>query len=709
VQRFLEYINMYEGSPKENQTVGYHSFDDLSKHPNRRVKFNKRGDKSTAAGAYQLINRTWQDQAKKQGLEDFSLDNQKRAAVGVLKETGALDALMQGDIEKAKQRAARAWASIPGSTIGEATGQRAKFNPRAEKILADVSQPTTVAETKKPAPAPVRAAKRQETVGLSPELARRITGALPIGAAQAADEVPQDRKTKLKQPEPVQASKPTSDLRYRDVPGSPDAVEYERQLRAARPPERSYLEQRGRELLGAPEAALSLLTGAVSPLTGTLYAGGRTLMGKPTTAQEGAEAMTFMPPSESGKESLSSAYRAIEDFKIPAYIPGVGTAGARPKAGKAVSAAEAAKTTAAEARQAAETAKAPRLEGPKPATDRALDLRKLFEEAQERSAKAAETANLLDSSVTPDGRVITGAEKAAALRAGIAKPREFTPSPEAQQLGVEALLRRKRAEQAADVRRAQERAGKAETAADEAMVVAERERAFDRGDKTFAEARRQAEARMNTGAPFAIGASVTPGAVSEAEGMGVVPADQLGSQDAGFPPTPPSGATPFPTPTSEEKPPAAEQKKAFGLDNEDLLMLGLGMLASPGGQAGGELSQLFSNFGRAGLGAVASKREREQQAGEKAYREAMGQYYTQMAKTQGRPDAKERMIERIAKENNISFTDAAKLFAQIEYDPRYAAMMGVQGLKNEMNPMNLLQGGGMDDAGGFTVLGKRAG
>jgi len=343
VQRFLDYINVYEGSPKENQTVGYHKFDDLSQHPNKRVKFNKRGDKSTAAGAYQLINRTWQDQAKKQGLTDFSLENQKRAAIGVLKETGALDALMNGDIEKAKQRAARAWASIPGSTIGEATGQKAKFNPRAEQVLADVAPPK-MAEDKKPA-----APKRQQTAGLDPKLAKELTNLLPIASAQAG-ELPRDRKAA-----PAAAGKPTPDLRYKDVPGTPDAAEYERQLRAARPPEPSYLEKRGRELLGAPEAVASAVTGVLSPLTGTIYAGGRTLAGKPTTAEEGFGAVTFAPRSEYGKESLAEMQRAFEDFKIPPFIPGVGTTSARPKAGKAITKAEAA---AAEAATAAEAASA---------------------------------------------------------------------------------------------------------------------------------------------------------------------------------------------------------------------------------------------------------------------------------------------------------------------------------------------------------------
>lgn len=692
VQRFLEYINMYEGSPKENQTVGYHSFDDLSKHPNKRVRFNKRGDKSTAAGAYQLINRTWQDQAKKQGLEDFSLDNQKRAAVGVLKETGALDALMNGDIDKAKQRAARAWASIPGSTIGEATGQRAKFNPRAEKILADVSQPTTVAETKKPAPA--RAAKRQETVGLSPELARQITSALPIGAAQAG-ELPRDRKT---------APAPAAAPRRAPVPTEEAVVDPMGNIISAPPTATGTITGRSPQA-GAAAATADYFANLLPFAAGEVAYGGARLLTIPEEEALGARAAAkdFMDPfgrtfglkEEQGYKQAPTTQ--LTDFvsknldKSAEWLSknapgntlsvndasniqnllllGLGRGRGKPKeeAGlPGISARQkAAEAEAAAAAERAQTAAAPRLEGPKP-----------------------ETKSGFPVGMEPQ------------------KSQVFPISPEAAAFGAEATSRRKLGEQARDVRKAEEAAA---AAAKRAEVI--------RAEETARAADQAGRAQVSTAAKAAIpsakniprAAAATNQAVMPGSYDDIVRAADLGSQDAGFPPTPPSGATPFPTPTSEEKPLAAEQKKAFGLDNEDLLMLGLGMLASPGGQAGGELSQLFSNFGRAGLGAVAAKREREKETGEKAYREAMGKYYEQLAKTQGRPEAKERMIERIAKENNISFTDAAKLLAQIEYDPRYDAMLAVQREKNLGGPMGLLQGGGMDDAGGFTVLGKRAG
>ncbi len=189
VEKFLAYINAYEGNPQANHLVGFRKFESLEDHPRQAVKFNKKGDKSTAAGMYQLLSRTWDEQKKKLGLEDFSPENQKRAAIGLLKDRGALQAVVNGDFETAKKKAAKVWASIPGSTIGEATGQRARFKPQAEAML------------KTPTPSPTRMVEReQKPVKLlpstelaqarEPSLARRIFDMLPFSSATAADVVP---------------------------------------------------------------------------------------------------------------------------------------------------------------------------------------------------------------------------------------------------------------------------------------------------------------------------------------------------------------------------------------------------------------------------------------------------------------------------------------------------------------------------------------
>jgi muramidase (phage lysozyme) len=135
VQKALQYVNAYEGKPKANQAYGYKEFNDLSRHPNMPIKFNDKGDITTAAGTYQITAPAWEEQAKKQGLTDFSPQNQDKAAVGIMRDIGALDAFVQGDFDKGKKLLGLKWASIPGSTIGKSTGQIPKENSQYESIL----------------------------------------------------------------------------------------------------------------------------------------------------------------------------------------------------------------------------------------------------------------------------------------------------------------------------------------------------------------------------------------------------------------------------------------------------------------------------------------------------------------------------------------------------------------------------------------------
>lgn len=134
-KQLLPYINAYEGKPSPNTIVGGQTFDDLSAHPKTKVVFNKNGDKSDAAGSYQILGSTWDNYAKKLGLTDFSPESQDLAAIAIAKDTGALDAYKAGNYAKAKQLLGTQWASIPGSTIGAATGQIPKYNPEAEKLF----------------------------------------------------------------------------------------------------------------------------------------------------------------------------------------------------------------------------------------------------------------------------------------------------------------------------------------------------------------------------------------------------------------------------------------------------------------------------------------------------------------------------------------------------------------------------------------------
>lgn len=499
---------------------------------------------------------------------------------------------------------------------------------------------------------------------------KKLNNYIPLPVVAAADVVPRGefKPTEIKKPTPVAQPEPK-----RAAPAP-----------AAQAPQKpTYLSP-----LGIPEAALSLGTGAISPLTGTLYAGGRALMGDPVTSQEEAFGdVTFAPRSEAGKDVTSFMHQTLVDkLKVPPFTPGLGPVRVRPKAGKAITQAEAAAAEAATAAEAAKTAELPRLEGPKPATapSRALDVRQRFAEAQERAAQAAEAAGDM--------------EKAAALRAGVAQSRQFTPDPAAQKLGIEAVLARKRAGQAADIRKAQEAAAAAERSAAEAQLLAERERGIDNRATALADVRNRGAARTNVLSPAVIGSEA---GVRASEPTAAAPVPEGGPQRTGGFDYRPYGGEEVapPPPAAEDKAPAptAEQKKAFGLDNEDLLMLGLGMLASPGGQAGNDLSQLFSNFGRAGMGAVAAKREREKLAQEKSYKDVMEKYYGKLTEMYGRPELIERQIAEIRKANpGMGYEEAMERVYAAQYGSRMETQLEAARLRN---PFAALMGDNMMEPG----------
>lgn len=119
----LDTISGTESAGKYNIMYGGKRFSNYADHP--RVAFPirsgpNRGKKSSAAGRYQFIQGTWDDQARKLGLKDFSPENQDRAAWNLAQETygrGLLNALRSGDPAKvaAVGKALRhQWTSLPG-------------------------------------------------------------------------------------------------------------------------------------------------------------------------------------------------------------------------------------------------------------------------------------------------------------------------------------------------------------------------------------------------------------------------------------------------------------------------------------------------------------------------------------------------------------------------------------------------------------------
>lgn len=120
VQAFLNMISAAEGT----DTHGYFTefgggkLASIQDHPRVMHDFTTssgKKDKTTAAGRYQFIEGTFDEEKARLKLPDFSPLSQDRAAVSRLIMRGALDPLLGGDFQKAMQLSGKEWASLPSS------------------------------------------------------------------------------------------------------------------------------------------------------------------------------------------------------------------------------------------------------------------------------------------------------------------------------------------------------------------------------------------------------------------------------------------------------------------------------------------------------------------------------------------------------------------------------------------------------------------
>lgn len=128
VRAFLDMIAFSEGTDNGRQRtknrgydviVGGRLFTDYRDHPRVLVSLPRYGIKSSAAGRYQFIRRTWDGLAKKLHLPDFSPASQDRACIELLRQRRALDAVVAGDFARAVELCRKEWASLPGAGYGQ--------------------------------------------------------------------------------------------------------------------------------------------------------------------------------------------------------------------------------------------------------------------------------------------------------------------------------------------------------------------------------------------------------------------------------------------------------------------------------------------------------------------------------------------------------------------------------------------------------------
>lgn len=120
IRAFLIMIQHAEGTYGKDgyrKLYGGGYFNDYSKHPNTKV--TKWGITSTAAGAYQILSKTWAELQTKLKLPDFSPVSQDKAAIELIRRRNALEDVYAGRFIQAIAKCRKEWASLPGAGYGQ--------------------------------------------------------------------------------------------------------------------------------------------------------------------------------------------------------------------------------------------------------------------------------------------------------------------------------------------------------------------------------------------------------------------------------------------------------------------------------------------------------------------------------------------------------------------------------------------------------------
>lgn len=129
VLAFLDMLAWSEGTDNGKQPtldagydvlVGGGLFRGYADHPRVSINLPKLGIKSTAAGRYQFLSRTWDAIVRVYGFRGrFTPEAQDLAAIKLLIECKAMPHIKAGRIAQAITAAAPIWASLPGAGYGQ--------------------------------------------------------------------------------------------------------------------------------------------------------------------------------------------------------------------------------------------------------------------------------------------------------------------------------------------------------------------------------------------------------------------------------------------------------------------------------------------------------------------------------------------------------------------------------------------------------------
>jgi muramidase (phage lysozyme) len=148
VRRYLDVIAQAEGtaSHADPYRVGFggSTIADLARHPGIAKRFKQtdgKTNRTTAAGKYQFLARTWNDVAGKLGLNDFSPRAQDLGAMELMRRSGSLDDVLRGDYAQAIHKDGRTWASLPSSPYAQPKRSQGFIDSALQRDGARTFQP----------------------------------------------------------------------------------------------------------------------------------------------------------------------------------------------------------------------------------------------------------------------------------------------------------------------------------------------------------------------------------------------------------------------------------------------------------------------------------------------------------------------------------------------------------------------------------------
>lgn len=145
VRKFLDLIAYTEGTQGNGYRTAFGGgrLNSLNDHPRYMKSFkqkNGKTNKTSAAGRYQFLSRTWDGLARQYGLKDFGGHSQDLAAIGLLAQNGALGHILKGDMQGAVRKSGATWASLP--TAPASYSQPTKSWQAVNKFLGGKAAPS---------------------------------------------------------------------------------------------------------------------------------------------------------------------------------------------------------------------------------------------------------------------------------------------------------------------------------------------------------------------------------------------------------------------------------------------------------------------------------------------------------------------------------------------------------------------------------------